>query len=76
MNRVTSTLIGLALLAALGAAPLSAAAATSSRAARASIVSADDRDSHGAVFAVSGEMLAGGILLMAGSAYALRRSRR
>ncbi len=76
MNRVTSTLIGLALLAALAGAPLSAAAATSNRATRVGIVSADDRDSHAAVFAVSGEMLVGGILLMAGSAYALRRSRR
>ena len=76
MYRVKSTLIGAMLLFALLAAPLTASAATASHSARVAVVSADAGDAHAGVLVISGELLFGGILLMAGSVYALRRSRR
>lgn len=76
MYRVKSTLIGAMLLIALIATPLAASAATASHTARVAVVSADAGDDHAGVLAISGELLFGGILLMAGSVYALRRSRR
>lgn len=76
---VKSAILGATLLAAVASLSLTPASANNSlpalSAAHAAVGAGSTRDDAN-LLSVNGELLAGGIVLMAGSVYALRRSRR